>query len=51
MNKAGFSGKPQNLSNDLSDDIPVAVSDTPDATPIIWSQRRIVLIGGLTFKI
>ncbi|MHC5714819.1 MAG: M15 family metallopeptidase [Nostoc sp.] len=48
MNKAGFSGKPQNSSNDLGDDIPVAVRDTPDATPKIWSQRRIVLIGGLT---
>ncbi|MCC5621283.1 D-alanyl-D-alanine carboxypeptidase, partial [Nostoc sp. CHAB 5715] len=48
MNKAGFSGKPQNSSNDFGDDIPVAVRDTPDATPKIWFQRRIVLIGGVT---
>lgn len=48
MNKAGFSGKPQNSSNDLGDDIPVAVRDTPVATPKIWLQRRIVLIGGVT---
>ncbi|MBN3942643.1 MAG: M15 family metallopeptidase [Nostoc sp.] len=47
MNKAGFSGKPQNSSNDLGDDIPVAVRDTPDATPKIWLQTRIVLIGGV----
>ena len=48
MNKAGFSGKPQNSSNDLGDDIPVAVRDTPDATPKIWLQPRIILIGGIT---
>ncbi|MEH2251220.1 M15 family metallopeptidase [Nostoc sp.] len=48
MNKAGFSGKPQNSSNDLGDDIPVAVRDTPDATPKIWLPSRIVLIGGVT---
>ena len=48
MNKAGFSGKPQNSSNDPGDDIPVAVRDTPDATPKIWLQPRIVLIGGVT---
>ncbi|MBC6430036.1 D-alanyl-D-alanine carboxypeptidase family protein [Nostoc sp. HG1] len=48
MNKAGFSGKPQNSSNDLGDDIPVAVRDTPDATPKIWLQPRILLIGGVT---
>ncbi|MEH1936288.1 MAG: M15 family metallopeptidase [Nostoc sp.] len=47
MNKAGFSGRPQNSSNDLGDDIPVAVRDTPDATPKIWLQTRIVLIGGV----
>ncbi|MBD2530738.1 D-alanyl-D-alanine carboxypeptidase family protein [Nostoc flagelliforme FACHB-838] len=48
MNKAGFSGKPQNSSNDLGDDIPVAVRVTPDATPKIWLQPRILLIGGAT---
>ena len=48
MNKAGFSGKPQNSSNDFGDDIPVAVRDTPDATPKIWLQPRIILIGGIT---
>ncbi|MHC5831041.1 MAG: D-alanyl-D-alanine carboxypeptidase, partial [Nostoc sp.] len=42
-----FSGKPQNSSNDLGDDIPVAVRDTPDATPKIWLPTRIVLIGGV----
>ncbi len=47
MNKAGFSGRPQNSSNDLGDDIPVAVRDTPVATPKIWLQRRIVLFGGV----
>ncbi|MBE8966125.1 D-alanyl-D-alanine carboxypeptidase family protein [Nostocales cyanobacterium LEGE 12452] len=46
MNKAGFSGKPQNSSNDLGDDIPVAVRDTPVAAPKIWLQPRIILIGG-----
>ncbi|MEH2324873.1 MAG: M15 family metallopeptidase [Nostoc sp.] len=48
MNKAGFSGKPQNSSNDFGDDIPVAVRDTPDATPKFWLQPRIWLIGGVT---
>ena len=48
MNKAGFSGKPQNSSNDLGDDIPVAVRDTPVAAPKIWLQPRIMLIGGIT---
>ncbi|MCC5617291.1 D-alanyl-D-alanine carboxypeptidase family protein [Nostoc sp. CHAB 5836] len=48
MNKAGFSGKPQNSSNDPGDDIPVAVRDTPVAAPKMWLQPRIVLIGGVT---
>ncbi len=48
MNKAGFSGKPQNSSNDLGDDIPVAVRDTPVAAPKIWLQPRIIFIGGFT---
>ncbi|HYX16568.1 MAG TPA: M15 family metallopeptidase [Nostoc sp.] len=47
MNKAGFSGKPQNSSNDFGDDIPVAVRDTPDAAPKIWLQPRIWLFGGV----
>ncbi|MEH2165597.1 MAG: M15 family metallopeptidase [Nostoc sp.] len=47
MNKAGFSGKPQNSSNDLGDDIPVAVRDTPVAAPKIWLQPRIIFIGGI----
>ncbi|MEH1847635.1 MAG: M15 family metallopeptidase [Nostoc sp.] len=47
MNKAGFSGKPQNSSNDLGDDIPVAVRDTPVAAPKMWLQPRIVLIAGV----
>jgi len=48
LNKAGFSGKSQNSSNDPGDDIPVAVRDTPDAAPKKWLQPRIVVIGGVT---
>lgn len=47
MNKAGFSGKPQNSSNDLGDDIPVAVRDTPIAPPKMWLQPQILMIGGV----
>ncbi|MBN3908375.1 MAG: D-alanyl-D-alanine carboxypeptidase family protein [Nostoc sp. NMS1] len=48
MNKAGFSGKPQNSSNDLGDDdIPVAVRDTPVAARKMWLQPQIMLIGGV----
>ncbi|MEH2259580.1 M15 family metallopeptidase [Nostoc sp.] len=47
MNKTGFSGKPQNSSNDLGDDIPVAVRDTPVAASKIWLQPRIIFIGGI----
>ncbi|MFN6463364.1 MAG: M15 family metallopeptidase [Nostoc sp. DedVER02] len=47
MNKAGFSGKPQNSSNDLGDDIPVAVRDTPVAAPKMWLQPQILMIGGV----
>jgi D-alanyl-D-alanine carboxypeptidase len=47
LNKAGFSGKPQNSSNDLGDDIPVAVRDTPVAARKIWLQPQIMLIGGV----
>ncbi len=47
MNKAGFSGKPQNSSNDLGDDIPVAVRDTPVAAPKIWLQPRVIMLGGV----
>jgi zinc D-Ala-D-Ala carboxypeptidase len=48
LNKAGFSGKPQNSSNEPGDDIPVAVRDTPVAAPKMWLQPRIMLIGGVT---
>jgi len=47
LNKAGFSGKSQNSSNDPGDDIPMAVRDTPDAAPKMLLQPRIVLIGGI----
>lgn len=47
MNKAGFSGRPQNSSNDPGDDIPVAVRDTPVATRKIWLQPQIMMIGGV----
>ncbi|MEH2463315.1 M15 family metallopeptidase [Nostoc sp.] len=47
MNKAGFSEKPQNSSNDVGDDIPVAVRDTPVSPPKMWLQPRILLIGGV----
>ncbi|MBW4452682.1 MAG: D-alanyl-D-alanine carboxypeptidase family protein [Nostoc indistinguendum CM1-VF10] len=47
MNKAGFSEKPQNSSNDLGDDIPVAVRDAPVAAPKMWLQPKIMLIGGV----
>ncbi|MEH2351099.1 MAG: M15 family metallopeptidase [Nostoc sp.] len=47
MNKAGFSGKPQNSSNDLGDDIPVAVRDAPIAPPKMWLQPQILMIGGV----
>ncbi|WP_392535953.1 D-alanyl-D-alanine carboxypeptidase family protein [Nostoc sp. C117] len=46
MNKAGFSKKPQNSSQD-PDDIPMAVRDTPVAAPKVSLQTRILLIGGV----
>ncbi|MDZ8029102.1 MAG: D-alanyl-D-alanine carboxypeptidase family protein [Nostoc sp. SerVER01] len=46
MKKAGFSKKLQNSSHD-PDDIPVAIRDTPVATPKVWLQPRILLIGGV----
>jgi zinc D-Ala-D-Ala carboxypeptidase len=47
LNKAGFSGKPQNSSNDLGDDIPVAVRDTPVAARKMWLQPQILMISGV----
>ncbi|MDZ8188869.1 MAG: D-alanyl-D-alanine carboxypeptidase family protein [Nostoc sp. ChiSLP02] len=44
MKKAGFSKKVQNSSPD-PDDIPVAIRDTPVATPKMWLQPRILLLG------
>ncbi len=46
LNKAGFSKKPQNSSQD-PDDIPMAVRDTPVAAPKVSLQTRILLIGGV----
>jgi zinc D-Ala-D-Ala carboxypeptidase len=45
LKKAGFSKKLQNSSHD-PDDIPVAIRDTPVATPKAWLQPQILLIGG-----
>ncbi|WP_341528246.1 M15 family metallopeptidase [Nostoc sp. UHCC 0302] len=47
MNKAGFSGKPQNPSNDPGDDIPVALRVTPDVAPKINLRLQVLLIGGV----
>lgn len=47
MNKAEFSGKPQNSLGDDGDDIPAALRDTPDVTPKLRSQPLVLLIGGL----
>ncbi|MEA5618618.1 M15 family metallopeptidase [Cronbergia sp. UHCC 0137] len=45
MNKAGFSGKPQNSSTSPGDDIPVALRDTADAgSPGRW--RVLILVFG-----
>ncbi|MBH8572750.1 D-alanyl-D-alanine carboxypeptidase family protein [Nostocaceae cyanobacterium CENA369] len=46
MNRASFSGQPQNLSGEPGDDIPVAVRDTPDVAPKIRLQLPILLLGG-----
>lgn len=46
MNKAGFSGKPQNSSG-AGDDIPAALRDTPDAPPKVRLQPLILVVGGV----
>lgn len=46
LKKAGFSKKLQNSSPD-PDDIPVAIRDTPVATPKVWLQPQFLLIGGV----
>ncbi|MCC5638689.1 D-alanyl-D-alanine carboxypeptidase family protein [Nostoc sp. CHAB 5844] len=47
MNKAGFSGKPPNSSDDSGDDIPVALRDTPDVASKTPLQPLVLLIGGV----
>lgn len=47
MNKAGFSEDSHNSFDDLSDDIPVAVRDTPSITPKQKLQRLILIAGGI----
>ncbi|MBH8562106.1 D-alanyl-D-alanine carboxypeptidase family protein [Nostoc sp. CENA67] len=46
MNKAGFSGQPQNSSGEPGDDIPVALRDTPDVAPKLRLRSPVLLIGG-----
>jgi zinc D-Ala-D-Ala carboxypeptidase len=48
LNKAGFSEDSHNSFDDLSDDIPVAVRDTPGITPQQRLQRLIFIIGGIS---
>ncbi|BCL38605.1 D-alanyl-D-alanine carboxypeptidase family protein [Nostoc sp. MS1] len=48
MNKAGFSEDSHNSFDDLSDDIPVAVRDTPGITPQQRLQRLIFILGGIS---
>lgn len=48
MNKARFSGQPHNLSGDSSEDIPVALRDSPDAAPQRLSPTLILLIAGVS---
>lgn len=47
MNKAGFSGKPQNSSSGAGDDIPAALRDTPDAPPKVRVQPLVLVVGGV----
>jgi D-alanyl-D-alanine carboxypeptidase len=47
LNRAGFSRKPHNSSNDPEDDIPAALRDTPDAAPMRL-QLWILLVGGIS---
>jgi D-alanyl-D-alanine carboxypeptidase len=46
LNKAGYSGKPQNSFGEPSDDIPVALRDTPDVAPKPKLQPLVLLLGG-----
>ncbi|AHJ29528.1 D-alanyl-D-alanine carboxypeptidase family protein [Nodularia spumigena CS-584] len=48
MNKARFSGQPHNLSGDSSEDIPVALRDSPEAAPKRLSSSLILLITGVS---
>lgn len=48
MNKAGFSEDSHDSFDDLSDDIPVAVRDTPNITPKEKLQRLILILGGIS---
>ncbi|WP_414541626.1 D-alanyl-D-alanine carboxypeptidase family protein [Nostoc sp. CCY0012] len=47
MDKAGFSEQPQNLSGVFSEDIPVALRDTPDATRKLSLRTLFLIIGGV----
>ncbi|OUL22612.1 D-alanyl-D-alanine carboxypeptidase [Nostoc sp. T09] len=47
MNKAGFSGEPQDSSAASGDDIPAALRDTPDAKPKVRLQPVVLLTGGV----
>lgn len=47
MNRTGFSGQPQNLSDEPSDDIPVAVRDTLDVAPKVRLRFPVLLMGGV----
>jgi len=47
VNKAGFSGEPRDPFDELSDDIPVALRDTPGITPKQRLQRLIFVTGGV----
>lgn len=48
MNKAGFSEDSHDSFDDLSDDIPVAVRDTPSITSKEKLQRLILIVGGIS---
>ncbi|HYW21974.1 MAG TPA: D-alanyl-D-alanine carboxypeptidase family protein [Nodularia sp. (in: cyanobacteria)] len=48
MNKARFSGQPHNLSGDSSEDIPVALRDSPEAAPKRLSPTLTLLITGVS---
>ena len=48
MNKARFSGQPHNLSGDSSEDIPVALRDSPEAAPKRLSPSLTLLITGVS---